>query len=105
MGPTREPSEELDVTVPGRIAALRRTKSESTEEKVRRGGYVDGDDLGGSMINMNVISRDQILEAHADPSRYPDLIVRVTGYSAYFRTLSPQYRQQVVDRFLAEARA
>jgi pyruvate-formate lyase len=28
-------------------------------------------------------------------------VVRVTGYSAYWRSLSPQYRQQVVDRFLA----
>jgi len=35
------------------------------------------------------------------PSKYPDLIVRVTGYSAYFKTLSPEYRQQVVDRMLA----
>ena len=55
---------------------------------------------GGTLINVNVISKEQILEAHADPSRYPDLVVRVTGYSAYFRTLSPEYRQQVVDRIL-----
>jgi len=58
-------------------------------------------DLGGTLINVNVISREQILEAHADPSKYPDLVVRVTGYSAYFRSLSPEYRQQVVDRILA----
>ena len=60
-------------------------------------------ELGGSLINMNVISKEQILEAHEDPSLYPDLIVRVTGYSAYFKTLSPEYRQQVVDRMLAES--
>lgn len=57
---------------------------------------------GGTLVNINVISKDQILEAHADPSRYPDLVVRVTGYSAYFRSLSPVYRQQVVDRILAD---
>jgi pyruvate-formate lyase len=28
--------------------------------------------------------------------------VRVTGYSAFFKTLSPEYRQQIVDRILAE---
>ncbi|MBT4499245.1 MAG: hypothetical protein HOC74_16070 [Gemmatimonadetes bacterium] len=54
------------------------------------------------MININVISRDQILEAHEDPEKNPDLLVRVTGYSAYFRILSPEYRQQVVERMLAE---
>ena len=59
-------------------------------------------ELGGTMININVISKDQILEAHADPSKYPDLVVRVTGYSAYFKSLSPEYRQQIVDRLLSE---
>ncbi len=57
---------------------------------------------GGTLININVLSREQLLEAHKDPSKYPDLVVRVTGYSAYFRALSPEYRQQIVDRFLAE---
>ena len=58
---------------------------------------------GGTLVNINVISKEQLLEAHKDPSKYPDLVVRVTGYSAFFRTLSPEYRQQVVDRILAES--
>jgi formate C-acetyltransferase len=57
---------------------------------------------GGTLININVISKQQLLEAHADPDTHPDLVVRVTGYSAYFRSLSKEYRQQVVDRILAE---
>jgi formate C-acetyltransferase len=56
---------------------------------------------GGTLINLNVISREQILEAHKDPSKHPDLVVRVTGYSAYFHSLSKEYRQQIVDRLLA----
>jgi formate C-acetyltransferase len=59
-------------------------------------------DLGGTQINMNVVDAAQILEAHQDPSRYPDLIVRVTGFSAYFASLSPEFRQLVVDRIIAE---
>ncbi len=57
---------------------------------------------GGTLINLNVISKQEILEAHADPATHPDLMVRVTGYSAYFHSLSPIYRQQIVDRILAE---
>ncbi|MCD6555131.1 MAG: pyruvate-formate lyase [Anaerolineae bacterium] len=57
---------------------------------------------GGTLINLNIISKEKILEAHQDPSKYPDLVVRVTGYSAYFHSLSPEYRQQVVDRILAD---
>lgn len=58
---------------------------------------------GGTLININILSKEQIIEAHADPEKYPDLVVRVTGYSAFFKTLSPEYRQQVVDRFIAES--
>lgn len=57
---------------------------------------------GGTLINMNVISKEEILEAHADPATHPDLMIWVTGYSAYFNSLSYEYRQPIVDRILAE---
>lgn len=59
--------------------------------------------LGGTQINLNIMDAEQVLAAHQDPSRYPDLVVRVTGFSAYFASLSPQFRQLVVDRIIAEA--
>jgi len=59
-------------------------------------------EMGGTMINMNVIDKKQILEAHKDPSKYPNLIVRVTGFSAYFASLSKDLRQLIVDRIVAE---
>ena len=34
--------------------------------------------------------------------QYPDLIVRVTGFSAFFASLSPEFRQLVVDRIISE---
>jgi len=58
-------------------------------------------DLGGTLININVLSKEQILEANKDPLKYPDLIVRVTGFSAYFASLSKELRQYVVDRVVA----
>jgi formate C-acetyltransferase len=59
-------------------------------------------DLGGTQINLNVIDRERILAAHQDPTKYPDLIVRVTGFSAYFGSLSKEFRQLVIDRIVAE---
>ncbi len=59
-------------------------------------------ELGGTEINMNIMNADQVLEAHRDPNSYPDLMVRVTGFCAYFASLSPAFRQLVVDRILAE---
>jgi pyruvate-formate lyase len=59
-------------------------------------------DLGGTQINLNIMDTAQVLEAHRDPSRYPDLVVRVTGFSAYFASLSPEFRQLVVDRIITE---
>ena len=55
---------------------------------------------GGTLINLNVIDAERVRKAHEDPSLYPDLVVRVTGFSAYFASLSPKFRQLVVDRIL-----
>ncbi|HEY3340906.1 MAG TPA: pyruvate formate lyase family protein, partial [Anaerolineae bacterium] len=59
-------------------------------------------ELGGTQINLNVMDKAKVLEANKDPSKYPDLIVRVTGFSAYFASLSPEFRQIVVDRIVSE---
>ena len=59
-------------------------------------------DLGGTLVNVNIVNKDTILAAHADPSAYPNLVVRVTGFTAYFSALSPEFRQLVVDRILTE---
>jgi formate C-acetyltransferase len=59
-------------------------------------------DLGGTQVNINILDKEQLLAAHRDPGRYPDLIVRVTGFSAYFASLSPEFRQMVIDRVLGE---
>ena len=55
---------------------------------------------GGTLININVLDKEKILEANKNPDLYPDLVVRVTGFTAYFASLSPRFRQLVVDRFL-----
>ncbi len=61
--------------------------------------------LGGTQINLNVLSAREVLEAYQDPSRHPELVVRVTGFSAYFSSLSPGMRKFVVDRIISEGKA
>lgn len=56
--------------------------------------------LGGTLININVLDGEKLMAAHENPDLYPDLVVRVTGFTAYFVSLSPRFRQLVVDRFL-----
>lgn len=57
---------------------------------------------GATLLNINIIDEKKILKAHKDPSLYPDLVVRVTGFTAYFSMLSPEFRQLVVDRIIAK---
>ncbi|MCE5260272.1 MAG: formate acetyltransferase, partial [Chloroflexi bacterium] len=58
--------------------------------------------LGGTQVNINIMDKDEVLAAHQDPDKYPNLVVRVTGFSAYFASLSPRFRQLVVDRIIQE---
>ena len=53
---------------------------------------------GNTLLNINIIDANKILEAHKDPFKYPDLVVRVTGFTAFFAMLTPEFRQLVVDR-------
>lgn len=60
---------------------------------------------GGTLLNINIIDSKQILEADKDPDKYPDLVVRVTGFTAYFCSLTPEFRKLVVDRILVQGGA
>ncbi len=70
------------------------------EEAIERIGAVIQShfDLGGTLVNINVVDKATLKKANENPMAYPDLIVRVTGFTAYFATLSPEFRQIVVDR-------
>jgi len=57
-------------------------------------------DMGGTLININILDKETLMEAHKDPLSYPDLVVRVTGFTSYFCVLSPEFRQLVIDRFI-----
>ena len=55
-------------------------------------------DLGGHQIQINAINRDRLLDAQAHPEKYPNLIVRVWGWSGYFTELDTVYQNHVIKR-------
>ena len=56
------------------------------------------DTLHGWHVQYNVVSRQTLLDAQAHPEKYPDLVVRVAGYSAFFNVLSPQTQNDIIER-------
>lgn len=49
-------------------------------------------------LQLNCTTREQLLDAQKHPEKYPDLIVRVCGFSAKFTSLSPEWQQEVLTR-------
>lgn len=49
-------------------------------------------------LQLNCTSREELLDAQLHPEKYPDLIVRVTGFSAKFTSLSKEWQDEVITR-------
>ena len=54
--------------------------------------------LGGHQLQLNAINRERLLAAQANPDDYPSLIVRVWGWSGYFRELDKAYQDHIIRR-------
>ena len=55
-------------------------------------------DMDGHHIQFNVVSKETLLEAQKNPEEYRDLIVRVAGYSDYFRNLDKPLQDEIIER-------
>jgi len=65
---------------------------------------IDGALAAGCMqMQVNVLDPQVLIDARDHPGRYPGLLVRVSGYSAYFDDLSPEMKQEIIDRTLHSA--
>ena len=49
-------------------------------------------------VQFNVVNKDTLVAAKAEPMKYKDLIVRVAGYSAYFVDMSPTLQDELIGR-------
>jgi len=55
-------------------------------------------DLGGMQMQMNVVSSAVLRDAMAHPENYRNLIVRISGYNAYFVTLNREMQIELIER-------
>ncbi|MFH1086546.1 MAG: pyruvate formate lyase family protein, partial [Chloroflexota bacterium] len=55
-------------------------------------------ELGGMQVQITVVDQALLREAVARPADYADLIVRVGGYSEYWRNLTPEIRASILER-------
>ena len=53
---------------------------------------------GGSHIQFNIIDHHVLLDAQKHPENYKDLVVRVTGYAAYFIDLGKYVQDDIIAR-------
>jgi formate C-acetyltransferase len=56
-------------------------------------------DLGGTQLVTNFVSRATLEDAIRHPEAHRDLVIRVTGFSAYFVNLDPSLYPEILSRY------
>ncbi len=53
---------------------------------------------GGQQVQFNMMTYDMLQDAKENPDKYPELMVRVSGYSAYFKDLNAFMKDELITR-------
>jgi len=58
-------------------------------------GYIEN---GGTALQVNVLDPAMLRDAQKNPTDYRHLLVRITGYNAYFTTVGKELQDEVINR-------
>jgi formate C-acetyltransferase len=58
-------------------------------------GYAEN---GGTALQINVLDPETLREAQKNPEDYKHLLVRVTGYNAYFTSIGRELQDEIIQR-------
>jgi formate C-acetyltransferase len=53
---------------------------------------------GGMQLQFNMVDGDTLKDAMANPEHYPDLIVRVSGYTGYYTRMQQDLQLEIIGR-------
>lgn len=68
------------------------------EESLKEIEKYTGKTGGGHHLNVNVLSRERLIDAMENPGKYPQLTIRVSGYAVNFDRLSKEQQEEVISR-------
>ena len=56
------------------------------------------DKNGGTALQINILDADMLRAAQKDPQNYRHLLVRITGYNAYFTSIGRELQDEIIAR-------
>jgi formate C-acetyltransferase len=75
--------------------SLMRDDEHRTKFKAFLRGYIEN---GGTALQINVLDVDTLKDAQKNPGEYRHLLVRVTGYNAYFTSIGRELQNEIIER-------